>query len=78
MKELYSLMIERYKHNDVPTCAINFPRGEVCMFYRTSNFGTRETCVFDETEMGLERTDSGRGFLIPGPFCPIWRKNGSS
>lgn len=62
--------------DDYPTCAIGFDTGEVCIFYRTLTFGTRETCIFAEGRL-LQRAhlDGNKiGLLIPGDWCPIWNK----
>ena len=57
-------------------CAKDFTTGEVCPYYRTQNFGTRETCCFapdDGKKMALleRRGDDSLGSLIPGDWCPI-------
>lgn len=62
-----------------PTCAENFETGEVCVFYRTSNFGCHETCVFAKDEgkylEPLKRRRGGEGSLIPLSRCPVWPPN---
>lgn len=55
-----------------PCCAKNFDTGEVCIFYRTKNFGTRELCIINDME--LKRRKDGVGTLIPHKLCPIWNK----
>jgi hypothetical protein len=57
------------------TCARSFERNEFCQFYRLSNFGTKESCVFAIDSEILERRDDGMGSLIPLKNCPIWEKN---
>ena len=52
-----------------PTCAANFETGDICENYRTTHFGTRERCCFDEGQM-LKRRGSC-GTLIPGDWCPL-------
>jgi len=77
MKEVFDLPVLRYrsKDNDI-TCAANFKTGEVCQFYMTSNFGTKELCFFDEDNRLFRRdhvTGKGHGSLIPCKKCPLWK-----
>ena len=55
-----------------PSCANNFNTGEVCEFYLTSNFGTKEHCFFAKDGSLLERRALGLGSLIPSRYCKIW------
>ncbi len=59
-----------------PTCAKNFPNGEICEFYRTSNFGTNESCGYCEVKLFRREFDGkpDMGSLIPTPDCPVWAK----
>jgi len=54
------------------TCAISLKTLEFCQFYRLSNFGTKESCIFSKDSETLERRDDGLGSLIPLNNCPIW------
>jgi hypothetical protein len=83
MKEKISLEFERYRDKDNnPTCACSFEASnfEVCKFYRTQNFGTHESCIFaPEGYKGimqrLDRREPNKlGTLIPGDWCPLWKK----
>lgn len=74
--ERFSLPVERYKDSKGnPACAANFKTGQVCMFYMTSNFGTKEQCFFLPDGRLFRRTTKqgkGMGTLIPCTKCPIW------
>lgn len=71
--ETVNLPVIRYRDSKGnPTCAKNFPKGEVCQFYRTARLGTEETCVF-ANGFEMERRDEGKGYLIPLDNCPIWK-----
>lgn len=77
--EIVTLRVIRYYDTSGnPTCAISFPKLEVCRFYRTQRFGTNETCLFAPyikngyTET-LNRRRNNNGSLIPGVWCPIWK-----
>lgn len=81
MKEKVSLEFERFRDSDGnSTCAYNFHTGEVCEFYRTQRFGSNETCLFaPESYKGIGETLDRRGedklgTLIPGEWCPLWKK----
>lgn len=77
-KESHNIVVDRYyDHDGNPTCAINFPCGEVCKFYRTQRMGCNETCVFANNVNGYmevlnRRGNAQEGSLIPLPYCPIW------
>ena len=77
--EQFYLVITRYRDkNGLPTCAINFETGDICIFYRTQRVGVNETCVFTEDyghyQEKLTRRDGGEGSLIPLKQCPIWER----
>lgn len=76
MKEIFNFKVSKYrddKGNHV--CASDFRTGEFCVFLRTSHFGTREHCCFDEQNM-LERKGKGTlGYLIPCDNCPLKDKS---
>jgi len=59
-----------------PTCAKDFPTGQICRFYRTQRFGCHETCVFaDDSGKFLKsmiRRGKGDGSLVPLDNCPLW------
>lgn len=81
MKEKIVLEFERYIDNNAyPTCACDFDTGKVCKFYRTQRFGSNETCLFaPESHKGIGETLNRRGedklgTLIPGEWCPLWKK----
>lgn len=47
---------------------------ELCMFYRTTHWGQRELCAFDETkiERGINSGGvEGLGWCIPTVSCPL-------
>lgn len=74
MKEEFSLQMARYRDAEgVPACAANFQTGEVCQFYMTYNFGTKEICFFD-MDSRLFRRKHGDGSLIPCEKCPVWKE----
>ena len=79
-KESVMIPFDQYRDKDgEPTCAINFNTNEVCAFYRTQSFGTRETCVFapslgDKKQTLNRRGEQSLGTLIPGDFCILFRK----
>lgn len=56
-----------------PTCIKDVMTGEYCEFFRTSKFGTREQCLFEDS-MPLTRYGPG-GFLRPGEWCPLWHND---
>lgn len=73
-----TLQVKAYVTPDgTPTCAIDFEKGDVCQFYRTTGFGCRETCVFAQSNghcfQTLKRRNGGEGFLVPLDCCPIWK-----
>lgn len=75
--EKFNLVVDRYTDDEGNhCCAKHFP-DEVCIFYRTSHFGTSETCVFIDPlrESHLDRRNQGLGTLIPCSNCPIWYRN---
>ena len=72
--------IKTYRYRDsngLPTCAIDFDAGEVCEFHATMKFGTADTCILDINNTSppgrLERRDKGKGLLIPGDWCPLFK-----
>ena len=82
--EHHSIPVVRYRDaQGQPTCAIDFPGGKVCEFYRTQRFGFNETCLFAEGAAGARYTATmqrrtgkdrdGTGTLIPLATCPVWR-----
>jgi len=80
-KEAATIHTTRY-HDDQgrPTCAVNFETGESCEFHCTTKFGTVDTCIFIITEgcrrpSRLKRRDNGKGLLIPGDWCPLFKKD---
>jgi len=79
MKEHATISCWRYLDKDNnPTCATDLNKGEVCEFLRCQRFGTWETCVFAPNDRGfgnpLERRKKGMGTLIPGDWCPLFKK----
>jgi hypothetical protein len=74
MQESVSLTLTRYRDGfGKPTCAVDFTKDGICQFYRTSNFGTVETCAFAEPGQRQRRRGSdGSGYLIPGPYCILF------
>lgn len=70
-KEKKSLEIDVYFDGDEGTCARDFKKGEVCLFYYTSSFGTREMCQFSKGEILDRRRDDQTGTPIPCENCPI-------
>lgn len=73
--EIKKLPIVIYRTSEGrPTCARSFKTGKVCIFYRSGNFGTEETCVFaPEGEDGkAEKIERVQGFLHPPLWCPVW------
>jgi len=77
-KEAAIIHTTRYRDDEgLPTCALNFKTGEACEFHCTAKFGTVDTCIFAIGENGppsrLERRDGGKGLLIPGNWCPLFR-----
>lgn len=78
MKEQYNLQINRfYDKEGNPTCAINFPTGDVCIFYATQSYGCHETCWFADKNgkkfEPLRRRKNSEGTLIPNKECPVWK-----
>jgi len=68
-KEVFKLKVHRYRTPEgQPTCAINFEKGDVCMFYRTQRFGTFEVCEF-----ASKRIERPKDYLAPVDNCPIWK-----
>ena len=51
------------------TCASNFETNEICMFYGTSHFGTKEVCLATGQPIGRIKD----GFTIPVEGCPMKR-----
>lgn len=77
MKQKITIEFERYiDQNGLPTCACDFPTGEVCKFYRTQRFGCHETCLFaSENSYGIYsslKRRNNNGTLIPGDWCPLF------
>lgn len=77
-KEEATIKTYRYRSEDgLPTCATNFKTGEVCEFHCTMRFGTTDTCIFaignGAPPLRLERRDNGKGLLIPGDWCPLFK-----
>ena len=56
-----------------PCCAANFKTGEVCPFYRTRTFGTKEICIFNDDVLLRRRGEFGLGTLVPFAGCPVWK-----
>ena len=70
-KETRQITVPAYRDKEGnPCCAINFNSGEVCPFYRTARFGTREICNF--TDIELQSRSDGTNTLIPCEGCPVW------
>lgn len=70
--EEFSLKLERYRDkNNLPTCALNFITQQVCHFYGTKTFGTKEVCLY--LDIQLFRRHQGYGSLIPSILCPLWK-----
>jgi hypothetical protein len=65
-----TIEIQAYTDNDEPCCAKDFIKGEVCIFFRTKNFGVVECCAIDP-DIPLARRSS-LGTLIPIPECIVW------
>lgn len=70
------LPVEAYRDGEgQPTCAIDFSKKKVCIFYRTQRFGCHETCAFAEAtgklNDSLTRYENTR-MLRPLACCPIW------
>lgn len=73
MKEKIIVVLERFRNKEgLPTCATDFIKGDVCQFYRTTHFGTREECLFAELGVLLKRRAS-LGTLIPGKCCLLFK-----
>lgn len=76
-KETRQFSVVAYRDNDGnPCCAIDFRKGDVCLFYQTQRFGVNETCAFADRSgryaKTLERRDGGNGSLVPCAECPVW------
>ncbi len=78
MKEQVNIPYFRYKDSEGhPTCAVDFASQQVCSFYTTKSFGTKEVC--DHTLLTLDRRDDEikgerMGSLIPCKGCLFWKK----
>ena len=76
----HNLEIEKFTDSDGnQTCAIDFKKRNMCIFYMTHKFGCGETCFFADNNSSnmwapLERRKGGEGSLIPHNECPIWKK----
>jgi hypothetical protein len=57
-----------------PTCVADVATGKGCIFFRTTNFGSRETCVFapEDSLFGLESIPRVQGYLDPPRWCLLW------
>lgn len=51
------------------TCCAN---AECCIFLRTTNFGTRDICIFTDNQIFRK---NGDGFTIPRRGCPLHATN---
>jgi hypothetical protein len=80
--ERHIIEIIRYKTPEgEPTCAFDWPTGEVCVFLQTYKFGLAKTCFFipgERRKTTLTRgiSDAGKvgeGYLIPFDGCPVWK-----
>ena len=85
-EEIIPLLLRRYKgKEEQPTCCEHYP-DKVCIFYRETHLGTRESCAYLEKELAREvitvtQTLDGvakeyhraMGFLIPHEKCPLWK-----
>ncbi len=71
--EIVEVKIRRYYKDNEPTCAINFKADEVCQFYRSIKFGTKDTCLFaPQGSFLIELGRGDKGFLKPGSWCPVF------
>lgn len=76
MTETTLLSIKRYRTPEQkPTCMVNAKTGDYCEFLMTSDFATREYCYWD-LDNQLQRSDDGKGFLIPCESCKVWHDYG--
>lgn len=51
--EEFLLKIDRYKDaNNLPTCVLNFTDQQMCHFYGTKSFGTKEICCYLNVQIG--------------------------
>lgn len=88
MTEQHTIHLPVIRYRDKsgqPTCAADFQTGDVCQFYRTQRMGVGETCLFAETGSYSRYADTmkrregsegpGMGSLIPGKWCPVWKKS---
>ena len=80
--EQHKIEITRYRTPaGDPTCAADWPTGEICIFLQTYKFGCAETCFFlpDERRKtilsrGISNTGKiGEGYLMPFDGCPVWK-----
>lgn len=75
-KEFAEIRVSIYRDsNGLPACAKDFSTGEVCEFYRSRNYGCDELCLFAADGDKLQRRNGGKGSLIPGKACKVWRTN---
>jgi hypothetical protein len=68
---LMRVPVTAYKRDGVPTCAVDFEKGDVCKFLRLKKFGTVEVCGFNEAKL-WRRGEDGLGNIIPDKHCPLW------
>jgi hypothetical protein len=60
--------IQTFFVNKEPTCALNFEKGQFCIFLRTRKFGTLDVCALNtQNKPSLQRASNG--FLVPDPMC---------
>lgn len=72
--ESITVSYKRFSTEDnKPTCALNFRTKDVCVFYRTQNFGQTEFCLFTGNKI-FRQNEGGKeiGHTIPTPDCPLW------
>lgn len=70
--ETKTLEFEVFRDPDgKPTCARHVAEGKVCRFLRSSGFGGKYHCGFNNDERIFE--GKGCDFLKPIKNCPFWK-----
>ena len=72
MTETRTIEVKAYrcKQENMPTCARDFNRGEVCQFMHTHRLGTLDVCGV--TGDVIDRDQGGDGWLRPVDGCIVW------
>lgn len=77
MTEQRTITVTAYRTPDGnPTCAKDFGSGEMCIFLRSTRWGSADVCALDvdhgRKKNGLQRDNLGNGYLIPCEGCIVW------